>query len=147
MPAQPESVTLAFPDGAQRTYPCPVTGHDVAAAIPPGLAKAALAVRLDGGLRDLTRPINEDGAIEIVTPKDASPEVLELIRHHGRPRRDRGTDRLARTSPDGGRLAPGAIVAKAATVSGLLKPILPAQARHLHDLGIPGRRGVALATA
>ncbi len=81
MPAQPQSVTLAFPDGATRTYPCPVTGHDVAAAISPGLAKAALAVRLDGGLRDLTRPITADGAIEIVTGKDANPEVLELIRH------------------------------------------------------------------
>ena len=81
MPAQPESVTLAFPDGAKRTYPCPVTGHDVAAAISPGLAKAALAIRLDGGLRDLTRPITADGAIEIVTGKDANPEVLELIRH------------------------------------------------------------------
>ncbi|MYD92893.1 MAG: TGS domain-containing protein, partial [Chloroflexi bacterium] len=67
MPAQPESVTLAFPDGAKRTYACPVTGHDVAAAISPGLAKAALAVRLDGDLRDLTRPITADGAIEIVT--------------------------------------------------------------------------------
>ncbi|MCY4075307.1 MAG: threonine--tRNA ligase [Acidobacteria bacterium] len=81
MPAQPESVTLAFPDGAKRTYPCPVTGHDVAAAISPGLAKAALAVRLDGGLRDLTRPITADGAVEIVTGKDGSSEVLELIRH------------------------------------------------------------------
>ena len=81
MPAQPGSVRLAFPDGVTRSYPCPVTDHNVAAAISPGLAKAALAVRLDGALRDLTRPITEDGAIEIVTAKDAGPEVLELIRH------------------------------------------------------------------
>ena len=81
MSAQPDSVTLAFPDGAKRSYACPVTGHDVAAAISPGLAKAALAIRLDGALRDLARPITEDGAIEIVTGKDGGPEVLELIRH------------------------------------------------------------------
>ena len=81
MSAQPESVTLAFPDGAQRTYASPVTGHDVATEISPGLAKAALAIRLDGDLRDLTRPITDDGAIEIVTAKDSSPETLELIRH------------------------------------------------------------------
>ena len=81
MSAQPDSVTLAFPDGAKRNYACPVTGHDVAAAISPGLAKAALAIRLDSALRDLARPITDDGAIEIVTPKDGSPEVLGLIRH------------------------------------------------------------------
>ena len=81
MSAKSESVTLAFPDGAKRTYPCPVNGHDVAAALSPGLAKAALGVRLDGSLRDLARPITQDGAIEIVTPKDDNPEILELIRH------------------------------------------------------------------
>lgn len=47
-PAQPESVTLAFPDGAQRTVPCPVTGPDVA-AISHGLARAAFAIRTSGG--------------------------------------------------------------------------------------------------
>ncbi len=81
MSVQPDSVTLVFPDGAQRSFERPVTGHDVASAISPGLAKAALAVRVDGDLRDLTRPITEDGAIEIVTPKDDSVEILELIRH------------------------------------------------------------------
>ncbi len=72
---------LAFPDDTRRTFPRPVTGHDVAAAISPSLAKAALAVRLDGVLRDLTRPITEDATVEIVTRKDTSPEVLELFRH------------------------------------------------------------------
>ncbi len=80
-PQPPPSVTLVFPDGAQRTFPLPVTGHDVAAAISPSLAAAALAVRLDGTLRDLARPITEDAAIEVVTRKDPSREVLELVRH------------------------------------------------------------------
>ena len=61
--------------------PYPVTGHDVAAAISPGLVKTALTVRLDGALRDLARPITGGAAIEIVTRKDESPEVRELIRH------------------------------------------------------------------
>ena len=74
-----QDITLTFPDGARRTFPPGTTGADVAAAISPGLAKKALAVTLDGALRDLARPIEADGAIAIVT-RDA-PEALELIRH------------------------------------------------------------------
>ena len=80
MPTASEAITLAFPDGASRTYPGPVTGHDAAATISLGLAKAALAVRIDGTLRDLMRRTTEDGATEIVTAKDWNPGVLELIR-------------------------------------------------------------------
>ncbi|MYJ73276.1 MAG: TGS domain-containing protein, partial [Rhodospirillaceae bacterium] len=45
-------VAISLPDGSVRQYPAPVTGADVAASIGPGLAKAALAVRVDGELRD-----------------------------------------------------------------------------------------------
>src|SRR3546814_4359217 len=57
----------------------PVTGAEVAAAIGPGLAKAALAVKVDGQLRDLKRPIARDAAVEIVTASHA--DSLELLRH------------------------------------------------------------------
>src|SRR5213079_3080560 len=55
------------------------TGADAAAAIGPGLAKAALAVKQDGALRDLSAPLADGSAIEIVTER--SPEALELVRH------------------------------------------------------------------
>lgn len=70
---------LTLPDGSVREYPGPVTGLDVAQSIGAGLAKAALAVKLDGEMRDLMRVIDADTKIEIVTRK--SPEALELIRH------------------------------------------------------------------
>ncbi|MDE0703940.1 MAG: threonine--tRNA ligase, partial [Rhodospirillaceae bacterium] len=72
-------VAITLPDGSVRRFPAPVTGAEVAAAIGPGLAKAALAVRVDGELRDLDRPIEADAAVEIVTLKDDA--ALELIRH------------------------------------------------------------------
>ena len=72
-------VVITLPDGSAREYPGPVTGQQVAADIGPGLAKAALAVKVDGELRDLTRPIPHDARLEIVTRK--SDEALELLRH------------------------------------------------------------------
>jgi len=74
-----KEIKLQLPDGKQLTFAPPVTGLDVAKSIGPGLAKAALAVKLDGHLYDLQREIRTDGKIEIVTRK--SPEALELIRH------------------------------------------------------------------
>jgi threonyl-tRNA synthetase len=74
-----QDITLTLPDGAQKRFPPGTTGAEVAASISPGLAKKALAVTLDGALRDLARPIEADGALTIVT-RDA-PEALELIRH------------------------------------------------------------------
>ena len=73
-----ESVSLTFPDGSVRAYPAGTTGHEVAEAISKSLAKKALAITLDGTLRDLSDPV-ETGAIEIVTRQD--PRALELIRH------------------------------------------------------------------
>jgi threonyl-tRNA synthetase len=72
-------ISLKLPDGSARTFPGPVTGADVAAAIGPGLAKAALAIKLDGALKDLKTAIDRDAAIEIVTSK--SPDAPELMRH------------------------------------------------------------------
>ena len=73
------SLRFILPDGSKRDLPTPVTGADIAASIGAGLAKAALAVKVNGELRDLTRDITEDAKIEIITAK--SPEALELIRH------------------------------------------------------------------
>ena len=71
--------TLSLPDGAARSFDAPVTGADLAAAIGPGLAKAALLVEVDGELRDLSRPIEADSAVRVVTARDA--DALEVIRH------------------------------------------------------------------
>jgi threonyl-tRNA synthetase len=72
-------IHLKFPDGQARPFEDGVTGRDVAAAISKSLEKKALLVKLDGELYDLSRPIERDAAIEIVT-RD-SPDALEVIRH------------------------------------------------------------------
>jgi threonyl-tRNA synthetase len=72
-------VRLTLPDGSVKEFAGPVTGAECAASIGKGLAAAALAVKLDGEMRDLLRPIDHDAKIEIVTRK--SPEALDLIRH------------------------------------------------------------------
>ena len=72
-------VTITLPDGSTRAYDGPVSGAEIAASIGPGLAKAALAVVVDGELRDLKRRIERDARVEIVTLKH--PEALELLRH------------------------------------------------------------------
>jgi threonyl-tRNA synthetase len=70
---------LKLPDGASRSYAEPVTGLAVAADIGAGLARAAVAIAVDGELRDLSRPIEHDADIEIVTRE--SEAGLELLRH------------------------------------------------------------------
>ena len=72
-------VTITLPDGTTRAYEGPVSGAEIAASIGPGLAKAALAVVVDGDVRDLKRNVERDASIEIVTLKH--PEALELLRH------------------------------------------------------------------
>ncbi len=72
-------IELEFPDGARRSFDAPVTGADVAAAIAPSLAKRALAVSLDGEIRDLARPLEAGGKFKVLTRSD--PEALEIIRH------------------------------------------------------------------
>ncbi len=70
---------IQLPDGSERQYDAPVTGLDIAASIGKRLARDAVAVRVDGDLWDLTRAIDADVAIEIVT-RD-SDDGLELLRH------------------------------------------------------------------
>jgi len=78
-PASAADVTITLPDGKAMTFTRGVTGAEIAAAIGPGLAKAALILEVDGKQWDLFRPIEQDARIRIVTKKD--PEALELIRH------------------------------------------------------------------
>jgi threonyl-tRNA synthetase len=72
-------LSITLPDGSKRAFEGPVTGGEIAASIGPGLAKAALAVKVNGELRDLTRPIERDAAVEIVTA--GHDDSLELLRH------------------------------------------------------------------
>ena len=71
--------TLSLPDGAARSFDAPVTGAALAASIGPGLAKAALLVEVDGELRDLSRPIEDDAAVRVITARDE--DALEVLRH------------------------------------------------------------------
>jgi len=80
MEAATERLTVTLPDGKPLELPAGATGADAAAAIGPGLAKAALAIKVDGELRDLAAPLPEGGA-EIAILTDRDPEALELIRH------------------------------------------------------------------
>ena len=72
-------VALTFPDGARRDYRPGTTGLDVAKGISPSLAKRTVAMALDGGLADLSDPIERNAKIEFVSRED--PRALELIRH------------------------------------------------------------------
>ncbi|MEA2399526.1 MAG: threonyl-tRNA synthetase [Thermoleophilaceae bacterium] len=71
---------VTLPDGNSLELPDGATGADAAAAIGPGLAKAALAIRVNGDLRDLARPLEDGVPIQILTGRD-EPDALELIRH------------------------------------------------------------------
>jgi len=80
MEAATDKLVVTLPDGKPLELEPGATGADAAAAIGPGLAKAALAIKVDGALRDLAAPLPEGGAeVAIVTDRD--PEALELIRH------------------------------------------------------------------
>jgi threonyl-tRNA synthetase len=72
-------IHITLPDGARREYPGPLTVGEVAASIGPGLAKAALAGKVDGRVVDLSHRIESDAQLAIVTDKDA--DGLEIIRH------------------------------------------------------------------
>ena len=70
---------ITLPDGSQKTFDRAISVADVAASIGPGLAKAALAGRVDGVLVDTSALIDHDATLSIVTDKD--PDGLEIIRH------------------------------------------------------------------
>jgi threonyl-tRNA synthetase len=75
-----ELLKISLPDGSQREVPPGATPADIAAAIGPGLAKAALAARVNGELRDLNRPFDGDADLALVTSRDEG-DALELVRH------------------------------------------------------------------
>ncbi|MCW0985222.1 threonine--tRNA ligase [Staphylococcus gallinarum] len=74
-----EQINITFPDGNSKVFDKGTTTEDIAQSISPGLRKKAVAGKLNGQLIDLTRPIETDGEIEIVTP--GSEEALEVLRH------------------------------------------------------------------
>src|SRR5689334_5995519 len=71
---------VTLPDGSALELPDGATGADAAAAIGAGLARAALAVKQDGHLRDLAQPLEPDEPLEIVTDRSGQ-DALDLIRH------------------------------------------------------------------
>jgi threonyl-tRNA synthetase len=71
---------IALPDGSVKEMPEGSTPADVAAAIGPGLAKAALAAKVDGEVRDITRPFEGDANLALITSRDEK-DALELVRH------------------------------------------------------------------
>jgi threonyl-tRNA synthetase len=75
-----ELLKISLPDGSVREMPQGSTPADVAAAIGPGLAKAAIAARVDGELRDIMRPFEGDAQLALVTARDEA-DALELARH------------------------------------------------------------------
>ena len=80
MEAATEKTTYTLPDGKPLELPAGATGADAAAAIGPGLAKAALAIKVDGELRDLAAPLPAVGG-EVAILTDRDPDALELVRH------------------------------------------------------------------
>jgi threonyl-tRNA synthetase len=74
--------TFTLPDGKQLSFPQPVSGREVALAIGPGLAKKAIAVKLDGSdIRDLDRPLTADAKLSIITATNDNPDALHVLRH------------------------------------------------------------------
>ena len=74
-----EMPVITLPDGSKREFDDPVSLIDVAHSIGPGLAKATICGRVDGGLKDASDIINHDANVSLITAKD--PEGLEVIRH------------------------------------------------------------------
>ena len=70
---------ITLPDGSVRRFEAAVTGTDIAADIGPGLARAALAMRVDGQLRDLSHSIDRNASVVFITRRD--PDALPMIRH------------------------------------------------------------------
>ncbi len=75
-----EMIRVTLPDGSAREVARGTTPADIAAAIGPGLAKAAIAARVDGELRDIMRPLDSDVKLALVTSRDEA-DALELARH------------------------------------------------------------------
>ena len=74
-----DELTLTLPDGSTRTVPYDTLPRDVVASIGPGLARAALAVEVNGKVQDLVTPLRESGAFRVLTERDA--DALAVLRH------------------------------------------------------------------
>ncbi|HEX3863426.1 MAG TPA: threonine--tRNA ligase [Stellaceae bacterium] len=77
--SSPGPVAVTLPDGSRREFPAAITGAQLATSIGPGLAKAAIAIKIDGYARDLATVIDHDAAVAILTP--AMPEGIDILRH------------------------------------------------------------------
>jgi threonyl-tRNA synthetase len=75
-----QMLSITLPDQSVRAVPVGTTPADIAASIGPGLAKAAIAARVDGELRDINRPLTSDAQLALVTSRDEA-DALELARH------------------------------------------------------------------
>ena len=74
-----DELHITLPDGSTRVLPAGATARDLAAQIGPGLAKAAIAARVNGEVRDLGRPLPDGASVAILTDKD--PQALDVLRH------------------------------------------------------------------
>ena len=74
-----ESLTITLPDGSPNNFPAGSAPMDIAKSISPRLADDAVVARVDGELWDLTRPLEKDAKVEILTSKN--PEALQVYRH------------------------------------------------------------------
>src|SRR5262245_11043335 len=72
-------IQVVLPDGSKKTLPAGATGADLARAVGPGLAKAALAIRVNGEVRDLQRRLDNGANVSVLTNKD--PQALDVLRH------------------------------------------------------------------
>ncbi|HMN54140.1 MAG TPA: TGS domain-containing protein, partial [Sphingopyxis sp.] len=75
-----QMIRVTLPDGSAREVARGTTPAQIAADIGPGLAKAALAAKIDGELRDIMRPLEADTNLALVTSRDEA-DALELVRH------------------------------------------------------------------
>lgn len=74
-------LNISLPDGSVRSFEGPISGEELALDIGPGLAKAALALRINGEIKDLKTVLDTDTTVEIVTVREEGGDVLELLRH------------------------------------------------------------------
>jgi threonyl-tRNA synthetase len=72
-------ITLTLPDGKKKEFASPVTGREIAAAVLPETAKHAIAMDIDGQVRDLSTPLTVDSQVRILTTRDT--QSLDILRH------------------------------------------------------------------
>lgn len=72
---------ITLPDGNTLSFDAPVSGADIAAAIGPGLAKKAIAIKVDGSILDLATSFSDDVAVSIITARDDDEDALHVLRH------------------------------------------------------------------